>query len=138
MIFALTENSEVVLVRQYRYGCDRVGLELPAGMVEPGEDPAGCSRRELLEETGYDVEELVPLGAFLVEPVRSNARAFIYMGRGAKPVAAPQPEASEHIEVELVPLAEFEGMLTDGRIDNLATLAGGHRALDVLGRTYVR
>lgn len=138
MIFALTEQSQVVLVRQYRYGCDRVGLELPAGMLEPGEDPADCAKRELLEETGYRVEELSPLGDFLVEPVRSNARAFIYMGRGARLVRAPQPEATEHIEVEVAPLDEFAAMLGDGSIDNLATLATGYRAFQVLGRTHVR
>jgi ADP-ribose pyrophosphatase len=138
MIFALTERSQVVLVRQYRYGCDRVGLELPAGMLERGEDPDDCVARELLEETGYRVDELRSLGSFLVEPVRSTAQAFIYMGRGAKLVAAPQPEATEHIEVELASLDEFETMLADGRIDNLATLATGYRALDALGRTHVR
>jgi ADP-ribose pyrophosphatase len=138
MIFALTEQSKVVLVRQYRYGCDRVGLELPAGMLERGENPKDCVRRELLEETGYVVEQLSDLGSFLVEPVRSNARAFIYMGRNARRVAEPQPEDTEHLEVELVPLSEFEAMLTDGRVDNLATLATGYRALDALGRTHVR
>ena len=47
MAFALTPAREVVLVRQYRYGIDQVIVELPAGSIDPGEDPLACARREL-------------------------------------------------------------------------------------------
>lgn len=132
MIFALTRDERVVLVRQYRYGLDCVGLELPAGMIEPGEEPAACARRELLEETGYAVDEMHALGIYAAEPVRSTARAFFFIATGAHADREPCLDPTEHIEVELATLAEFAAMLRDGRIDNLASLAAGYRALGEL------
>jgi ADP-ribose pyrophosphatase len=136
MVFALTEERKVVLVRQYRYGSDSIGLELPAGMLEAGEAPEECARRELLEETGFEAAEVRLLGTFAVEPVRSDAKAYIYIASSARRVAEPNPDATEYIEVELAPLDDFSAMLGDGRIDNLATLAAGYRAL--AERTVVR
>lgn len=136
MVFATTRESQVILVRQYRYGSDAIGLELPAGMLEPGEAPEACARRELLEETGYSVPEMRLLGIFAAEPVRSNARAYIYIASGARRVAEPTPDDTEVIAVELAGIEEFSAMLADGRIDNLATVAAGYRAL--AERTDVR
>lgn len=129
MIFALTEDERVVLVRQYRYGSDSVALELPAGTIEQGEDPQACAARELLEETGYAAERVRPLGSYAVEAVRSNARAYLFTAEKARRVAAPQPEPTEFIEVELATLDEFAAMLRDGRIDNIAAVATGYLAL---------
>lgn len=136
MIVAFTPSEHVVLVRQYRYGSDSVGLEIPAGTLEPEEDPEACAVRELLEETGYEASTIQPLADYTIEPVRSNARVYIFMASGARRVAEPQPEQTEHIEVELVPSGTFAAMLEDGRIDNLASIAAGYRAL--AARTHVR
>jgi ADP-ribose pyrophosphatase len=136
MIFATTPDARVILVRQYRYGSDSIGLELPAGTVETGEDTDACARRELLEETGYAADEMRLLGSFAVEPVRSTAKAYIYIASGARRVADPAPDATEILEVELAGVPDFAAMLADGRIDNLATLAAGYRAL--AERTPVR
>ena len=57
-----------MLVEQYRYGIDRVTLELPAGAIDPGEAPEAAARRELREETGYEADAWVRLGALAVEP----------------------------------------------------------------------
>lgn len=132
MLFPVTEDERVVLVRQYRYGADSIGLEVPAGMLEPGEDPADCARRELLEETGYTAARLELLGSYAAEPVRSNARAYLFIATGARCESAPCPEPTEHIEVELTTFAELRDMLRDGRIDNLASLAACYRALEYL------
>ncbi|HEY9086052.1 MAG TPA: NUDIX hydrolase [Candidatus Tyrphobacter sp.] len=134
MIFALTRDERVVLVRQYRYGADSIGLELPAGMLETGEDPADCARRELLEETGYAVAEVRLLGIYAAEPVRSTARAFLFLATGAHPSREQRLDPTEHIDVETATLGDFTVMLHDGRIDNLASLAAGYRALAELRR----
>lgn len=135
MIFALTPDERVVLVRQYRYGADTIGLELPAGTLEPGEEPQACAARELLEETGY-AGDITPLAEFAVEAVRSNARAYIFTAANARVVAEPNLDPTEHLEVELASLSEFAAMLADGRIDSLAAVAAGYRAL--AARTDVR
>ncbi len=136
MVFALTTDERVVLVRQYRYATDSLGLELPAGMLEPGEDPETCARRELLEETGYSAASIALLAECAVEAVRSDAKAFIFTATGARRTSEPRLDATEHIEVELASLAEFAAMLEDGRIDNLASIAAGYRVLAT--RTPVR
>lgn len=129
MIFALTSDERVILVRQYRYGADSIGLELPAGTLEPGEEPERCAIRELLEETGYSAQSIRPLASYAVEAVRSNARAYLLTATNARKIAEPTPDPTEHLEVELASLAEFSAMLKDGRIDNLASVATGYRAL---------
>ncbi len=129
IVFALTHDERLLLVRQYRYGNDSIGLELPAGMLEPGEEPESCARRELVEETGYEARELRLLATYAAEAVRSDARAYIFTARGARKVAEPRLDATEHLEVELVTVEAFESMLLDGRVDALSTVAAGYRAL---------
>ncbi|HET6274404.1 MAG TPA: NUDIX hydrolase [Candidatus Cybelea sp.] len=132
VVFALTPDDQVVLVRQYRYGSDAIHLELPAGLLNEGEDPRECALRELAEETGYEVERCDPVGEFLHEPVRSNARAYVYAASGARIAGAPNLDPTEHLTVELAPLARFRAMLADGRIDAGGSIAAGYLALDKL------
>jgi ADP-ribose pyrophosphatase len=91
VVVALTPDERVVLVRQYRYGSDSIHLEVPAGMLLDDEEPESCARRELAEETGYEVESCELVADYFPEPVRSNARAYIYIGRGARRVRPPPP-----------------------------------------------
>jgi ADP-ribose pyrophosphatase len=131
-ILALTPARQVVLVRQYRYGADSIHLELPAGMLIEGEAPQECALRELAEETGYEVARSVLAATYLPEPVRSTARAYVYIGFDARKTREPQPDATEHLEVELATLASLRAMLADGTIDAGASIAAGYRALDYL------
>jgi ADP-ribose pyrophosphatase len=134
IILALTQDEQVILVRQYRYATDSIHLELPAGMLLDDEAPEACALRELAEETGYEVASCEPVTEFLPEPVRSTARAYVYIGRDARKTREPQLDPTEHLEVELVTLARFRALLADGTIDAGASIAGGYRALDYLGR----
>lgn len=131
-ILALTEDEQVVLVRQYRYAADSIHLELPAGMLLDSEDPRECAVRELAEETGYEVERCELAAQYFPEPVRSTARAYVFIGSGARKVGQPNPDPTEHIEVELVPLSVLRTMLADGSIDTGASIAAGYLALDKL------
>jgi ADP-ribose pyrophosphatase len=133
-ILAFTPEERVVLVRQYRYGSDSIHLELPAGMVTGDEAPRDCALRELTEETGYEVERCELAAEFFPEAVRSTARAYVYIGWGARPTGAPSPDPTEHLQVELATVAVFRAMLADGRIDTGASIAAGYRALDHLKR----
>ena len=133
-VFPLTGDDRVVLVRQYRYGTDAIHLELPAGMLLDDEDPQACALRELAEETGYQAERCEFVGDYFPEPVRSAARAYLYVAYDARLAGAPQPDATEHLEVEVASLARFREMLRDGTIDAGGSVAGGYRALEHLGR----
>jgi ADP-ribose pyrophosphatase len=132
VVVALTAADEVVLVRQYRYGSDAIHLELPAGTLCDGEDPRECALRELEEETGYATDRCEPIAQYHPEAVRSTARAYVYLARGARKAGMPHPDPTEHIEVELASLPEFRAMLADGRIDTGASIAAGYLALEWL------
>jgi ADP-ribose pyrophosphatase len=133
-ILARTDDDQVILVRQYRYGSDTIHLELPAGMLLDDEDPRDCALRELAEETGYAVARCELAAVYLPEPVRSTARAYVYVASSARRVQEPSLDPTEHLEVELASLPEFRAMLRDGTIDAGASVAAGYRALDYLGR----
>ncbi|WP_420457174.1 NUDIX hydrolase [Rubrivirga sp.] len=113
---ALTGDGQAVLVEQYRYGVDRVALELPAGMIDPGEAPEVAARRELLEETGYRAPRWTRLGALAVEPGRHTNSGHLFVARDAHAVADPTPEATEDLRVRLVPAASLPALVEAGRI----------------------
>jgi ADP-ribose pyrophosphatase len=132
IVFALTTEREVILVRQYRYGADAIHLELPAGTIDEGEEPRDCAIRELAEETGYEAGDVRLIGSYRAEPARSTAFAYMFLATNAKRTRDPLLDPSEVIEVELEPLESFRHMLRDGRIDNGASIATGYKALDLL------
>jgi ADP-ribose pyrophosphatase len=134
VILALTADDHVVLVRQYRYGADSIHLELPAGMLLDDEDPQACALRELAEETGYEVARCELVAQYFPEPVRSAARAYIYVAHGARKVREPALDPTEHLEVELATLPSFRAMLADGCIDTGASIAAGYLTLEKLRR----
>ncbi len=107
-VVAITPDDQVVLVEQYRRGCDCVARELPAGNLEPGEDPAACAARELAEETGYRVVgSPEPLGVLYPEPARFSSRAYGFRCRVEALPGRDAQEASEDIATVLVPLGEL-------------------------------
>jgi 8-oxo-dGTP pyrophosphatase MutT (NUDIX family) len=132
IVFAITTAGTVLLSREYRYGSDTVGIELPAGTLDANEDPLACAQRELREETGYEAAEYLSLGTFFAEPVRSNARAYLFLARGARKVGEQVLDATEHIDVIEVSLDELRAMIRDGRMNSLSAVATAYRAFDVL------
>ena len=132
VMLAMTRHQQIVLVRQYRYGSDCIHLELPAGMIGDDEDPRDCALRELAEETGFTVTACDLAAEYLPEPVRSTARAYVFVGSNAELTEEPKLDATEHLSVELVSLTQFRTLLADGTIDAGASIAGGYRALDYL------
>ncbi len=136
VVFAVTSDERVVLVRQYKHGIDDVVLELPAGGIDPGEDAKTCAMRELAEETGYETtpEKFELLRSFILEPTSSTSRYHLYLARDVAPTATQKFDTLEDIEVELATFAQMRAYVRDGTIDVGSQAAAVYYALDVLGK----
>jgi 8-oxo-dGTP pyrophosphatase MutT (NUDIX family) len=119
-VLCLTEEREVVLVRQYRHGFGGPSLELPAGVLEPGEAPIDGARRELREESGFHADSLEPLISVAPEPARNSTRAHFFFARGATRVSELALDNSEELEVLLVPVADLIELIDRGQIVHAA------------------
>lgn len=122
-IIALTAEREVVLVRQFRAGSAAVCLEIPGGMVDPGESAAAAAARELFEETGYRAPSWQRLGAVAPNPAIFGNQLHIFLAEGAYRAGAPEPEGSEVIDVELLPLPAVWRAIREGSIDHALVVA---------------
>jgi 8-oxo-dGTP pyrophosphatase MutT (NUDIX family) len=122
-VIALTPDDRVVLIRQWRHGAATVELEIPGGMVDPGEDDATAAARELREETGYVARDWRRLGVVVPNPAIQSNRLWSWLALDARPEAELELDAGEVIEVETAPLAEVGAMLRDGRIDHALVIA---------------
>ena len=132
MIFALTPEQQVVLVRQYRYGIDDVIIELPAGSIDRGEDPLDCAKRELAEETGYTATRWERLCVVPAEPVRSNSYLHGFLAFDAVQTHPQELDATEAIEPFTASLEEVHEMLRTDAIGAASCVAVAYRALDRL------
>jgi 8-oxo-dGTP pyrophosphatase MutT (NUDIX family) len=115
-VLCVTNDSEVVLVRQYRHGIGSASLELPAGVIEPHETPEEAARRELAEETGYESDEWQSIHSVSTEPARHTTRAHFFVARGARLVRPASPEETEVLELVKVPVRDLAQLATDGSI----------------------
>jgi ADP-ribose pyrophosphatase len=115
-VVALTDSGDAVLVRQFRFGMEANSLEIPGGMVDPGEDPSAAAARELLEETGFRARELVFLGAVHPNPAVQTNRCHSYLALGAERAGPAAQEAGEDIEVVLVPASALQRLVREGAI----------------------
>jgi ADP-ribose pyrophosphatase len=122
-VFAVTPDGLALFLHQYKYGPDCVALQLPAGYLEAGEDPAAAARRELLEETGYEAHRLEPLGAFRPDGNRGFGFGHFFLARDARFRQAPDSDDLEVPAIELVPLADCEARMTSGEMVELAPIA---------------
>ncbi len=120
-ILPVLPDDRIILLRQYRAPVGGWIIEIPAGVVEPGEDPAETARRELVEETGYEPGELVKLAEFYLAPGYSTEKMHLYLARSLRYVGA-RPESYELIEVFEKPLAEALEMIWRGEIRDAKTI----------------
>ncbi len=133
VIFALTANERIILVRQYKYGADRVILELPAGMLDDGEAAAAAAARELEEETGYSARSLQPVRDYSVGATNSSAIMHLFFAQDATVRAAQRLDRGEAIEVVLVSANELYDLVARGEIDQIAHVCAVYEMLNRIG-----
>ena len=133
-VIPLAEDGRVVMVRQFRHGADALTLETPGGMVDPGETPAQAAARELVEETGYRAERVLPLGAVNPNPALFDNRLHVFLARDARRVGEVRNGHTEETAVELVEPDTLRRLVLDGAVDHALVVAALslfdlHRAL---------
>ncbi len=122
-VVAIDAGGNVLLVRQYRKAVEKELLEIPAGCIDPGEEPADAVRREMREETGYLPQKIDRLGGFYSAPGYCTEYLHIYLA--AELVPDPlHAEDTESIELVPVPLGQVPGLIASGDICDAKSIAG--------------
>jgi len=122
-IIAVDDEDNILLVNQFRKPVEKRLLEIPAGGIEPGEEPVDCVRRELREETGFLPQKLERLGGFYSSPGYCTEYLYLYLATDL--VSSPlQAEDSESIRLVRVPLSEIPSLITSGSICDAKSIAG--------------
>ncbi len=108
---AITEQGEVILVKQYRHPVADVLTELPGGFIDEREDPQIAIGRELLEETGYSFNQFDYVGKVAANPGLINSYTHLFLARGGKKISTQSLDDHEQIDIQLVPLEDVRAML---------------------------
>ena len=122
-IIAVDDKGNILLVSQFRKSVEKELLEIPAGGIEPGEDPVDCVRRELREETGFLPRKVERLGGFYSSPGYCTEYLHLYLATDLVP-SPLQAEDSENIRLDRVPLAQISGLIASGSICDAKSIAG--------------
>ncbi|MCU0241039.1 MAG: NUDIX hydrolase [Vicinamibacteria bacterium] len=120
VIVAQTEDGAIIAEDQYKHGVRKASLMLPAGIINPGESPLDCAKRELLEETGFRADDWTALGTFVVDGNRRCGLAHFYHARRAQKQNEPPPDALEPLAVRLMSPADFLSAIRRGEVVALA------------------
>lgn len=114
---ALTKENKLILVRQYRHAADIISLEIPGGVIEPGENPETGVRRELQEETGYSFYSCELIATLYPNPATSTNRTFTYLLTGGVKTQEQHLDEHEILNVEEYTIEEVKQLLADNKID---------------------
>lgn len=120
-VVPLTENGDVLMVRQFRYPHAAETLELPAGKLEYGENPLACAERELREEAGASADQLESLGTLFPTPAYDSEVIYMYLARNIRLSQEQALDADEFLDVVRLPLKEAVDLVMRGEIQDAKT-----------------
>ena len=128
-VVALTEDNQVILIRQYRHAAGEVILEVPGGCIDKGETPEEAVRRELLEETGYTFSEVELLSILYANPATSNNKTHCFLATGGRKIQEQSLDSGEDIVVELVSVPQLKELIVENRFGQALHTSGIFYAL---------
>ncbi len=127
------DKREFLVVRQYRHGNERVGMEFPAGTVDPGEEPLAAATRELLEETGYTASEWVKLSAVSPNPAFMSNKSYTFFARGLKKVADQDLDTYEYLDVHQATFSQLQDSIGSESYNSAITVQAWYFYLRHIG-----
>ncbi|WP_237214515.1 NUDIX hydrolase [Falsiroseomonas oryziterrae] len=134
-VVPLTDDDRLVLVRQWRHAAGAWCLELPGGVIDPGEaDPVAAGCRELLEETGHAPRDARLLYSAFPNPATQANRMHVVLATGCVPSAPVAHEAGESMRVECVPVAEVLAGIGSGLLAHGLHVGAALAGLAAVGR----
>ena len=122
-IIAIDPAGYVILEKQYRQAAGKELLEIPAGGIEPGEDPAAAVCREMQEETGFLPRRVEKLGGFYSAPGWATEYLYLFLATDLVP-SRLTAEDTDEIKLETVQVARIAGLITEGAIEDSKSVAG--------------
>ena len=130
-VVGLTAERDVIVVKQHRFGVGAPTIEIPAGMIDPGEQPLVAAKRELREETGFVAERWRSLGAVAPNPAFLNNRCHHFLAEGCRRSGEQLQDPGEDIHVGTMSLEEMRAAILDGAVDHSLVLTAMLRVLDL-------
>ncbi len=130
-VVALTPDKKILVVQQYRFGIQKTTLEIPAGLIEPGESPEHAARRELIEETGYTSDRWIAMGWVEANPAFLNNRCHLWLALDAVKTADAQLDSGEELVMDELTIEEVMEEIKAGRMRNTYSLLGLSRVFDL-------
>jgi len=125
-ILAVDRQNRVVLVRQFRYAAGRELLEIPAGRLEPGEDPMEAGIRELREETGFSAGKVTDLGYIIPTGGYCSEKIYLFLAEELAP-GDTCPDDGEFVEPVMMPMDELKDAIKRGEIIDAKTIAAVYK-----------
>lgn len=123
-VIPITPQGKVVMIHQFRHGNKEITLEIPGGMMDLEDpSPAETARRELLEETGYEVDDIIHIGSVAPNPAFLDNQLHTFLATNARWKQTPQFDGAEDIAVEEIDLAEIPHLIATGRITHALVVA---------------
>lgn len=130
-VVAVTKEGKIVTVEQHRFGTGRVSIEIPAGIVDPGESPLETAKRELCEETGYTSDDWLSLGSVEANPAFLVNHCHFWLAIDAVKSGRQSLDESEDIAVDELSEAELKLAISEGRARNSLSLLALARVFDM-------